>query len=239
MERVKLSISGRELSLKSDDPQRLHAVAIELQKKIEKLKSVASAMSFTDIVLLVALNYADESYDIEKKLEDAEKQAAALKTEALRASDKAIQTQAEKDIIVAKYNELEEAVAGYETQLKELQDRLSSVNSVAEEKYIEEKEQYIKRISELEAKNAGLEATWTKLKSDYENSQSKRNDNQREEITQLKATVATYEKTFDEYAKQKNAEVKALNDELNTIKKKYADLSAQMNEIVSDGQMTL
>ena len=46
------------------------------------------------------------------------------------------------------------------------------------------------------------------------------------QIDKPQGTVDTYEKTFDEYANQRNAEVKDLNDELSALRKKYAELSA-------------
>ena len=76
---------------------------------------------------------------------------------------------------------------------------------------------------------------------DHEKSVEKSGNNQLllAQIDKLQNTVDTYEKTFDEYANKRNAEVKDLNDELSALRKKYAELSAQMNEIVNDGQMTL
>ena len=78
-------------------------------------------------------------------------------------------------------------------------------------------------------------------KGDHENLVSKSGQDELllAQIDKLQGTVDTYEKTFDEYANQRNAEVKDLNDELSALRKKYAELSAQMNEIVNDGQMTL
>ena len=97
------------------------------------------------------------------------------------------------------------------------------------------------QISELNDKNARNEEMLEKLKTDREKLAGERGQDELllAQIDKLQGTVDTYEKTFDEYANQRNAEVKDLNDELSALRKKYADLSAQMNEIVNDGQMTL
>lgn len=63
MEKVKISISGHDFYLKSEDPNRMYETAENLQKRIDKLSAMAASMSLTDIVMLAALDIADENYD--------------------------------------------------------------------------------------------------------------------------------------------------------------------------------
>ena len=239
MERVKLSIRGHDFNLKTDNPEKLEKVAAELQTKIKKMEEIAVTMSFTDIVMLVALEISEESYDsvqliknAENTLEKAQQTENKYLEEIKASNDKC-------SILSSEVAELKVSLSQSQDELNALKSQYANVDPESEVMLIEENRLLSNKVKELQDKNASLETTWQKLKSDYETSQKKNTDAQREEIDQLRATVATYEKTFDEYATQKNGEVKALNDELNAIKKKYADLSAQMNEIVNDGQLTL
>ena len=64
MEKVKISISGHDFYLKSEDPNRMYETAGESTgKRIDKLSAMAASMSLTDIVMLAALDIADENYD--------------------------------------------------------------------------------------------------------------------------------------------------------------------------------
>ena len=310
MERVKLSIRGHDFALKTDNPEKLEKVAAELQTKIKKMEEMAVTMSFTDIVMLVALEISEENYDslkLVKEAEEAIQKTQAVENKALEeiktANDRnsvleseiaelkasLSQKQDELNALKAEYanvdpeteiklieenrilsnkikeaeaemqaavtdvkalnnenNALKSEIAELNVSLSQSQDELNALKLNfentkfdADAKLVEENKLLNERIKELEEKNAGLEATWQKLKADYETCQKKNLQSQKEEIEQLRTIVATYEKTFDEYATQRNGEVKALNEELNVLRKKYADLSAQMNEIVNDGQLTL
>ena len=239
MERVRLSICGHDFSLKSDNPEKLEKVAAELQTKIKKMGDIAVTMSFTDIVMLVALDVLEESYDCVKLVKGAEKalqDAKALEKKALNeikdATDK-------KEALLSEVAELKVSLAQSQDELIALRSQYENIDPEAEAKLIEENALLSEKVKELQGKNESLEATWDKLKFDYDKNQKKNSDSQKEEIDQLRTTVATYEKTFDEYATQRNNEVKALNEELNALRKKYSELSDQMNAIVNDGQLTL
>ncbi len=317
MERVKLSIRGHDFALKTDNPEKLEKVAAELQSKIKKMEEMAVSMSFTDVVMLVALEISEENYDFSELIKDAkesvqktqaieykaqediksltdkntvlESENAELKASLSQTKDElgAIKTkyqnidpeaeiklieenralsnkikEVEADIQKAQASEckaiedlanaddknktLESEIAELKVSFSQTQDELTALKSQyenavtdADTKLTEENIALIDKIKELQEKNKSLEESLEKSNADYVNSQKEMQNSQNEEIDKLRATVATYEKTFDEYATQRNGEVKALNDELNALKKKYADLSAQMNEIVNDGQLTL
>ena len=81
MEKVKISISGHDFYLKSEDPNRMYETAENLQKRIDKLSAMAASMSLTDIVMLAALDIADENYDrYRQNLLPAKKEQRSLKS---------------------------------------------------------------------------------------------------------------------------------------------------------------
>ncbi|MBQ2797944.1 MAG: cell division protein ZapA [Ruminiclostridium sp.] len=320
MEKVKLSICGRDFALKTENPEKLEKVAADLSHRIKTVKEMGVTMSFTDIVMLVALDIAETNYDnsqiiaeaeaSEEKIRETEEKAAKeinigkekissleaelaeLKVSLSQSQDelKALKTQyagvdpeAEVKLIEEnrtlsnqikalqdKNDSLEEAIATLEaectnaeekssqaaaaeaeilqlkTALSDARDEITtlkeqqiSIDTEAEARLIEKNKSLEDQLKSLQAINDRLEETIKALESKNETTEMENTESASEEIEQLRTTVATYEKTFDEYATQKNAEVKALNDELNALRKKYSDLSAQMNEIVNDGQLTL
>ncbi len=239
MEKVKLSICGREFSLKTENPEKLEKVAADLSAKIKKVKDMGVTMSFTDIVMLVALDISETNFDnaqiIERSKESSDKVQAIEEKAA-----KEVKTAQEKiSLLDSEIAELKVSLSQSQDELKALKAQYENIDPEAEVKLIEENRKLSNKVKELQDKNESLEQTWEKLKSDYERVQKKNLESQKDEIEQLRTTVATYEKTFDEYATQRNAEVKSLNDELNVLRKKYSELSSQMNEIVNDGQLTL
>ncbi len=317
MERVKLSIRGHDFALKTDNPEKLEKVAAELQSKIKKMEEMAVSMSFTDVVMLVALEISEENYDSSRLVKEAEETVkktqeienkayedikvvndknTALESEIAELKSSLTQAREELGALNAKYQNvdpeaevklieenrvlsnkikdaeaeiqkiqaseshaieelvnaddknkaLESEITELKSSLSQAQDELTALksqyenaSSKADAELTEENAALIDKIKDLQKKNADLEESLAKLNADYEISQKKNQNFQNEEMDKLRTTVATYEKTFDEYATQRNGEVKALNDELNALRKKYADLSAQMNEIVNDGQLTL
>ena len=98
------------------------------------------------------------------------------------------------------------------------------------------------RLAELTEKNRHTEELLEKLRTDHENLVSKSGQDELllAQIDKLQGTVDTYEKTFDEYANQRNAEVKDLNDELSALRKKYAqrtderDCKRRSDDIMSE-----
>lgn len=320
MEKVKLSISGHDLNLKTENPETLKKIAADLSARINRVKDMGVTMSFTDIVMLVALDIAQTNYDnsqiiaeaeaSEEKIRETEEKAtkeinvakdkissleaelAELKVSLSQSQDelKALKTQyadvdpeAEVKLIEEnrtlsnqikalqdKNDSLEEAIATLEAECTNAEEKSSqvaaaeaeivqlktalsdacdeittlkeqqiSIDTEAEARLIEENKSLEDQLKSLQAINNRLEETIKALESKNETMEMDNTESASEEIEQLRTTVATYEKTFDEYATQKNAEVKLLNDELNALRKKYSDLSAQMNEIVNDGQLTL
>ena len=323
MEKVKISISGHDFYLKSEDPNRMYETAENLQKRIDKLSAMAASMSLTDIVMLAALDIADENYDnrnvvikaqqlsqeiqakslaCEKRAEELEKQlsdsdtelaslritaseaqselaalkeqlaGAALRSENDRLKEQVTALTAEKDSLTEigadeieqlgtrideltaentalseKAENADNALKNENAQLKNQVDELKAenetlrVSSENADSSSAENEALKSRLAELTEKNRHTEELLEKLRTDHENLVSKSGQDELllAQIDKLQGTVDTYEKTFDEYANQRNAEVKDLNDELSALRKKYAELSAQMNEIVNDGQMTL
>ena len=308
MEKVKISISGHDFYLKSEDPNRMYETAENLQKRIDKLSAMAASMSLTDIVMLAALDIADENYDnrnvvikaqqlsqeiqakslacekraeeLEKLLSDSDTELASLRITASEAqselaalkeqlagaeaqkSDSLTEIGADEieqlgtriDELTAENTALSEnaenadnALKNENAQLKNQVDELKAenetlrVSSENADSSSAENEALKSRLAELTEKNRHTEELLEKLRTDHENLVSKSGQDELllAQIDKLQGTVDTYEKTFDEYANQRNAEVKDLNDELSALRKKYAELSAQMNEIVNDGQMTL
>lgn len=241
MEKVKISISGHDFYLKSENPDRMYDAAETLQKKIDKLSSMASSMSLTDIVMLAALDFADESYDSRKIVETAQRLSQEIQAKLAAAENNAKEYEKQLNASTQEVASLKNALSETQNELTDTKQQLSKVDKENEERLKAENEQLKATIDELTEKNRRIEGAWEKLKADHEKSVEKSGNNQLllAQIEKLQNTVNTYEKTFDEYANKRNAEVKDLNDELSALRKKYADLSEQMNEIVNDGQMTL
>lgn len=241
MERIKISICGRDFNLKSDNPDRLYSVAEIVQKKIDKMNSMASSMSLTDVVMLTALDFADENYDTRTAIENAMKAANDIKLKCSESEAKAVDLEKQMSDASSELAALKVSLSEAQSELCAVKEKLSDYNPDNEKRLSEENETLKNQIAELENKNSRMETAWNTLKSDFDKTQSKNKEDtaQLEELEELRNTVATYEKAFDEYAAQRNSEVKELNEELTVLKKKYADLSNQMNEIVNDGQMTL
>ncbi len=241
MERVKISICGHDFYLKTEDPDRMYDAAEILQRKIDKLSSMASSMSLTDIAMLAALDFADETYDSRRVVETAQKLSQEIQTKLEDAENKTKECEKQLSESEQEIVSLKNALSETQSELIEAKRQLSAVDIEAEQQLKKENENLKATIDELSEKNSRIESAWEKLKSDHEKSLEKSGNNQLllAQIDKLQNTVDTYEKTFDEYANKRNAEVKDLNDELSALRKKYAELSAQMNEIVNDGQMTL
>lgn len=241
MEKVKISICGHDFYLKSEDPDRMYAAAEILQKKMDKLSSMASSMSLTDIAMLAALDFADETYDSRKIVETAQRLSQEIQAKLSDADNKTKEFEKQLSASSQEVASLKNALSETQAELSEAKRKLSAVDTEAEQRLKNENETLKATVNELSEKNRLIEDAWEKLKSDHEKSVEKSGNNQLllAQIDKLQNTVDTYEKTFDEYANKRNAEVKDLNDELSALRKKYAELSAQMNEIVNDGQMTL
>ena len=320
MEKVKISISGHDFYLKSEDPNRMYETAENLQKRIDKLSAMAASMSLTDIVMLAALDIADENYDnrnvvikaqqlsqeiqakslaCEKRAEELEKQLSESDTElaslritaseaqselsalkeqlagveaqksdmlVLKSENESLKEQvtaltAEKDSLTEigadeieqlgtrideltaentalseKAENADNALKNENAQLKNQVDELKAENEALRassenaDSSSAENETLKSRLAELTEKNRHTEELLEKLRTDHENLVSKSGQDELllAQIDKLQGTVDTYEKTFDEYANQRNAEVKDLNDELSALRKKYAELSAQI-----------
>lgn len=240
MEKVKLSICGHDFSLKSEDPAKLEKVAADLSARIKKVKDMGVTMSFTDIVMLVALDIAQTNYDNAQIIDNSEETADKIKEIEEKAAEEVKNAQDKASELEIQLAELKVSLSQSQDELRALKAQYATVDPDAEVRLIEENRALSNEIKTLKENNAELEENIGQLKAECERKASEENtETDSEEIEQLRSTVATYEKTFDEYATQKNAETKALNDELNALRKKYAELSAQMNEIVNDGQLTL
>ncbi len=242
MEKVRISIGGHDLSLKSDDPAKLHAAEDELKKKISQFGS--PGLSLTDTVILSALDIADElqtakadAANAAKSAKECSETAAVLKKQL----EEYKQSGSSSKELQSKLSDAESRISRLETENNSLIAENDKVIK-SEEAIKEENRELSEKNKQLESKLAQLETSWNNLKREYGRSHNKKDDVSgagEQEIAVLKDTVATYEKTFDEYVKQKSAELAELNDELNALRKKYADLNQQMSEIVNDGQMTL
>ena len=91
MEKVKISISGHDFYLKSEDPDRMYDAAENLQKKIDKLSSMASSMSLTDIAMLAALDFADENYDSRKIVVKAQQLSQEIQSKSAANEKRAVE----------------------------------------------------------------------------------------------------------------------------------------------------
>ena len=240
MEKVKLSICGHDFSLKTENPAKLEMVAADLSARIKKVKEMGVTMSFTDIVMLVALDIAETNFNNAQIIGKAEDDANKVKEIEDKASEEAKKAKEEISKLEAELAELKVSLSQSQDELRALKAQYAAVDPDAEVKLIEENRVLSNEVKTLSDKNKELGEELERIKSEYKNTLDN-TDTQisSEEVEQLRTTVATYEKTFDEYATQRNAEVKALNEELNVLRRKYADLSTQMNEIVNDGQLTL
>lgn len=239
MEKVKISVSGRDYNLKSEDPKRLRAVASELDKRISKAKSAMGSLSLTDVVILTALDYADSSYDTKNAVEKALAVGNELKEklEAVTKEKEAIQNQLNNSI--SEIAQLKVTLSEKESELSGIKQQIAKIDLEENEALKQENADLKERLEVIKEKTASMEQAWSRLKEDFQKSQDKNANKQIQEIEQLKSTVATYEKAFDEYAEQKTAEINGLNEEIIILKKKNADLTARLDEITVGGQMTL
>lgn len=239
MEKIKISISGRDFNLKSEDPKRLRTVAAELDKKIDKTKSAMTSLSLTDAIILTALDYADSSYDTKNAVERALAAGNELKEklEAVTKEKEAIQNQLNSSI--SETAQLKISLSEAQNELSGIKQQIAKIDFTENETLKQENADLKERLEAVKEKTASMEQAWSRLKEDFQKSQDKSANKQKQEIEQLKNTVATYEKAFDEYAEQKKAEVNALNEEIIALRKKNVDLTSRLNEITIDGQMTL
>lgn len=71
---IKVQIFGMDYSLKSDkDPEYIKQVAEFVDEKIQKLSTNTNVKSQTKIAVLVALNIADELFQLKKQYENSSK----------------------------------------------------------------------------------------------------------------------------------------------------------------------
>lgn len=264
MEKVKVSIIGHDFNLKTDAPDRLKSAAAELQKRINRIgDATLSNMSLTDIVMLAALDIADNAEETKASADDAKRLEEELSkaNRLIKDSDEAAAKLAECEKTVkelkAQNDEFSKQIDKLKSENKALSDKTEELNKKlsiaspenalkADKQLIDglkaEKAELAEKNKKLENKLAQLETSWNNLKKDYNRSHKIGEGSvgmDAQQIQTLKETVATYEKTFDQYVKQRNSEVAELNEELNTLRKKYDELNRQMSEIVNDGQMTL
>jgi cell division protein ZapA len=69
---IKVQIFGMDYSLKSDkDPEYIKQVAEFVDEKIQKLSTNTNVKSQTKIAVLVALNIADELFQLKKQYENS------------------------------------------------------------------------------------------------------------------------------------------------------------------------
>ena len=154
MEKVKISISGHDFYLKSEDPDRMYDAAENLQKKIDKLSSMASSMSLTDIAMLAALDFADENYDSRKIVVKAQQLSQEIQAKSAanekRASELAEKLSAsEAELAALKIN-----VSESQSELSALKEQLSNINT--------------EKSGELETENAKLNEQIKVLKAEKE-----------------------------------------------------------------------
>lgn len=126
MERVKITICGRDFNLKVDDPERLKRVAKELQERINRLQTSLDNVSITDLISLVALDIADESDKARSSFGDNMK----------KISDAALELNSTKDSLTAlraEKEKLSKDINITNKQLKELKERLSDESKKSEE----------------------------------------------------------------------------------------------------------
>ena len=71
---IKVQIFGMDYSLKSDkDPEYIRKVAEFVDEKIQRLSTNTNVKSQTKIAVLVALNIADELFQLKKQYENSQK----------------------------------------------------------------------------------------------------------------------------------------------------------------------
>ena len=115
MEKVKISISGHDFYLKSEDPNRMYETAENLQKRIDKLSAMAASMSLTDIVMLAALDIADENYDNRNVVIKAQQLSQEIQAKSLACEKRA--------------EELEKQLSDSDTELASLKITASEAQS--------------------------------------------------------------------------------------------------------------
>ena len=121
MEKVKISISGHDFYLKSEDPNRMYETAENLQKRIDKLSAMAASMSLTDIVMLAALDIADENYDNRNVVIKAQQLSQEIQAKSLACEKRA--------------EELEKQLSESDTELASLRITASEAQSELSDKF--------------------------------------------------------------------------------------------------------
>lgn len=261
MERVKISICGRDFNLRVENPERFKQIAKELQEDINRMQSNIETMSITDVITLTALDIAEGADKIKSTFNENMKKLAEVTVELNFTKENLAAVNREKDVLTKDISVINMECKELKQKIIELSDELKTTATLDTEKEnsneisllkaekdsletqlfesMEENEKLLVKIKELEqekeqyiAQKAQLEAEQIKIADEQESVNS-------EETEQLKNTISVYEQSFLEYQTERNKEVEELNEEIHQLKKKCADLNNQLNEILDDGQMTL
>ena len=256
MEKVKISISGHDFYLKSEDPNRMYETAENLQKRIDKLRAMAASMSLTKNVMLAALDIADENYDnrnvvikaqqlsqeiqakslaCEKRAEELEKQLSDSDTEL--ASLRITASEAQSELAA-----LKEQLAGAEAQKSDLlalrseNDRLKEqVTALTAEKDslteigADEIEQLGTRIDELTAENTAL----SEKAENADNALKNENAQLKNQVDELKAENETL-RASNENADSSSAENEALKSRLAELTEKNRHTEELLEKLRTD-----
>ena len=134
MEKVRITVSGRDFYLKTDNPDRLYNVAELLQKKIDKMNAMASSMSLTDVVILAAFDIADENYDSKTAIESAQKAAEDAKAQQAAAEGKVSVLEKQLSSASSETAALKISLSESQTELAALKSQLEKIDPDEQER---------------------------------------------------------------------------------------------------------
>ena len=210
MVRVTININGKEYNLKgSDDSQYLKDIAEYVDTKIKEIKIKNSTLSTTDMVVLAALNIADElnNSDINNKTLSEKNKALEVKIENL--DERYNKT----------FNELEKLKEEHQSLINQGDKRYQNKITQLERENEELSAQYAKKNEELRAKyenrNNQIIGDYQKLKQENE-----KMSNEYIEIGEKHSNLLDINKNLE----SENSELKSSIEELkNSVKDKLSD----------------
>jgi cell division protein ZapA (FtsZ GTPase activity inhibitor) len=223
MDKLQIIICNRSYTLRTDEcPERIAQIAAKLDEKIAEFMTAMKGRPEYEILTIAA-------FDLMEQADNAVSEAERLKAELEETEVK------NKQLLIENMNsagsELYQIAAVKEQENSALRAQLHDYEQVLDSKIAgansANNAELERIIAGLEQENAELCAKITEILPHKDSAERKEMENQR-----LTETLSNFERSFDEFAKAKENELLKMQEEIEALKLKLAELS-------EDGQLTL
>ena len=229
MEKITISICGRNFTLRTDEPgsgERIRNLAASLERQINEVASKINKPE-ADVLTLVAFDIFDNADKINRAHEQTEKELRE------KLSSLSAEVSKKRDEM------LREEMASVESELESMAAGVEAVRVNERNEYIEYEHNLVEQMEHKDKELKELRVLYDSAVKEMESISSNSASAEAENDSSLQESLRNYERSFDEFSKMKEREIARLQEDNIKLKAENDELKQRLAALSDDGQIIL